>query len=110
MIVVEKAVAENIVGQLGCLAIMGTWPERPPDGMLRGVDFYSANALVRALALSAQSFKNRHGYLPNLASPETFSEHIFLRKFFAPLPMPSLADKLAAYDYVKEHVGDDFLP
>jgi TupA-like ATPgrasp len=33
-----------------------------------------------------------------------------LRKYFAPLPMPSLADKLAAYDYVKAHVGEDLLP
>src|SRR5262249_39625633 len=58
----------------------------------------------------AQAFKNRHGYVPNLAVPDTFSEHIFVRKFFAPLPMPSLANKLAAYEYVKARIGGEILP
>src|SRR5205085_5270859 len=106
----ETTVATKIVGQLGCLAVVGKWPERPPDGAMRGVDFYSATALMRALALCALLFKVKHGYLPNLVSPATFSEHIFLRKFFAPLPIPSLADKLEAYDYVKARVGFECLP
>jgi hypothetical protein len=74
------------------------------------VDFYCESDLVHALALGAQLFKNRHGYLPNLASPETFSEQIFLRKYFAAIPMPSLADKLEARAYVKALLGDDILP
>jgi hypothetical protein len=55
-------------------------------------------------------FKRVHGYLPSLAFPTTFNEHIFVRKFFAPMPLPSLADKLAAKDHVKERVGEEFLP
>ena len=39
---------------------------------------------------------------PRLAFPTSFNEHLFARKFFAPLPMPSLADKLAAKDHVKD--------
>jgi hypothetical protein len=110
MIIIEPTVARNIVGQLVSLVATPKWPERPPARTLRGVDFYSATDLIQALTLGAQTFKNKHGYLPSLASPETFSEHIFLRKFLAPLPMPSLADKLAAYDYVKARLGDDLLP
>src|ERR1700694_137561 len=110
MIIIEASVAQSIVGELGSLITTGKWPERPPANTLRGVDFYSARDLVRALTFGAQLFKNKHGYLPKLASPGTFSEHIFLRKFLAPLPMPSLADKLAAYDYVKARLGEDFLP
>jgi hypothetical protein len=89
---------------------MGKWPERPPAGTLRGIDFYSARDLAHALAFGGQLFKNKHGYLPKLAMLETFSEQIFLRKYVAPIPMPSLADKLAARDYVKACLGDDFLP
>ena len=55
-------------------------------------------------------FKINNGYVPHLASPTSFNEHIFVRKFFAALPMPSLADKLAAKDYVKALLGDEFLP
>ena len=32
-----------------------------------------------------------------------------MRKFFAPLPMPSLADKLTAREYVRARLGDDVL-
>ena len=56
------------------------------------------------------TFKAENGYVPPLASPTSFNEHIFARKFFAPLPMPSLADKLAAKDYVKARLGDDVSP
>ena len=55
-------------------------------------------------------FKAENGYLPPLASPTSFNEQIFSRKFFAPLPLPSLADKLAAKEYVKARVGDEVLP
>ena len=41
---------------------------------------------------------------------DSFNEHLFARKFFAPLPLPSLADKLAAKDHVKARLGDDFVP
>jgi hypothetical protein len=106
----DAKVGQKVVGQLEVLAVTGNWPDSPPHGTLRGVDFYPANALVRAIACGAQNFKNRHGYLPNLVFPDTFSEHIFVRKFFAPLPVPSLANKLAAYEYVKARLGDEILP
>ncbi|HYA28088.1 MAG TPA: ATP-grasp fold amidoligase family protein [Acidobacteriota bacterium] len=32
-----------------------------------------------------------------------------MRKFFAPLPIPSLADKLAAREYVRQRLGEDVL-
>jgi hypothetical protein len=77
---------------------------------MRGVDFYPWKDFVLAFIRSANFFKADNGYLPRLAFPATFNEHILLRKFFAPLPMPSLANKLAAKDYVKERIGNDVLP
>ena len=109
--VIDQAVAANIVGQLGSMVAAGKWSlVRPPGDRMRGVDFYTATELVSALVISAQGFKNTHGYLPLLASPSSFTEHLFVRKFFAPLPMPSLADKLAAREYVRARVGDEVLP
>jgi len=110
VITIETTVAQSIVGEFASLRALGKWPERPPANTLRGIDFYSAQDLAHALAVGGQLFKNRLGYLPKLASPETFSEQMFLRKYVAPIPMPSLADKLAAYDYVKARLGDDILP
>ncbi len=110
MFTVEPTVAQGMVGDFASLRGMGKWPERPPANTLRGVDFYSAHDLARALAVGGQQFKNRHGYLPRLAMPETFSEQIFLRKYVAPIPMPSLADKLVARDYVKTRLGKEVLP
>jgi hypothetical protein len=99
-----------MVGQLGGLAASGKWPQPSVANAMRGVDFYPWKDFIRALIQGAAMFKRTHGYLPLLASPSTFNEHIFVRKFFAPLPMPSLADKLAAKDYVKARLGGEFLP
>src|SRR5262245_41136205 len=101
----------NIVGQLGLLAATAKWPARPSTGnTLRGIDFYPWRDFIRALIQGAVMFSRVHGYVPSLASPTSFNEHIFVRKFFAPLPMPSLADKLAAKSHVKARLGDQFLP
>jgi hypothetical protein len=74
---------------------------------MRGVDFYNTTDFIHALVLSAQQFKNTHGYLPQIATPMSFNEHIFTRKPFAPLPLPSLADKLGVRDYVRARLGED---
>jgi hypothetical protein len=37
------------------------------------------------------------------------TEHLFVRKFFAPLPMPSLADKLTVREYVRARLGEEVL-
>ncbi len=39
----------------------------------------------------------------------SFNEHIFTRKFFASLPLPSLADKLGVRDYVPARLGEGVL-
>jgi hypothetical protein len=77
---------------------------------MRGIDFYQWKDFVRALVRGTRNFKTENGYLPNLVSPVTFNEHIFARKYFAALPVPSLADKLRAKDYVRARVGDGVIP
>ena len=109
--VIDPNVAANIVGQLGSMVASHKWSlQRPPSDRMRGVDFYPATDLVFALVNCAQYFRNRHGYLPSLPSPSSFTEHLFVRKFFASLPMPSLADKLASREYVRARLGTDVLP
>jgi hypothetical protein len=103
------AVASNILGQLGLMVAAGKWPPKSAQTM-RGVDFYPWRDFIRAVIRGAHIFKLENGYLPPLVFPKTFNEHIFARKFFAPLPVPSLADKLAAKGYVKARLGDEFLP
>jgi hypothetical protein len=93
------------------LVVTGKWPLRRSTGNTkRGIDFYPWQDFMHALIGGTHIFKAENGYLPSLASPTSFNEHIFARKFFAPLLMPSLADKLAAKDYVKARLGDEFLP
>jgi hypothetical protein len=109
--VIDQTVATNIVSQLGSMLVSGQWSlERPPSDRMRGVDFYTATEFISALLIAAQMFRNAHGYMPNLVSPSSFSERLFVRKFFAALPMPSLADKLVSRDYVKARLGDGILP
>jgi hypothetical protein len=104
-------VAGHVVSQLALLVVAGKRPERPSaTKFMRGIDFYAWKDLLRALFHGAQLFKAENGYLPPLVFPASFNEHIFARKFLAPLPMPSLADKLTAKEYVKARVGDSVLP
>jgi hypothetical protein len=105
---IDPIVSDNITGQF---LASGKWSrDRLQSDRMRGVDFYTNTQLICTLMTSAQNFKNAHGYVPNLLSPSTFSEHIYARKFFAALPMPSLADKLASREYVRARLGDDILP
>jgi hypothetical protein len=105
------AITLIIVGKLGALLVAGKWPlRRSPPGTMRGLDFYPWKDFLRAVIRGAYQFKAENGYLPRLVRPVNFNEHIFARKFFAPLPMPSLADKLAAKEYVKKWLGDGLVP
>jgi hypothetical protein len=105
------AVAFIMVGKLGVLAVTGKWPLRASvDNTMRGIDFYPWKDLLRAIIHGAHRFKAENGYLPRLAWPVNFNEHIFRRKFFAALPVPSLADKLGAKEYVRARLGDELVP
>jgi hypothetical protein len=107
----STVVASNIIGQLALLVATGKCSRRPSAGdTMRGVDFYPWRDFISALVRGAVMFKTTNGYVPNLASPISFNEHIFARKFLAPLPMPSLADKLASKGHVKGRLGHEFLP
>jgi hypothetical protein len=108
---IEWAVKTSLVGQIRSMVAAGQWPRQPPpDGYMRGVDFYNSSDLVSAIVVGAQIFKNAHGYIPPLSAPSSFSERLYARKYFAPLPMPSLADKLEAKAYVRARLGDELLP
>jgi hypothetical protein len=100
----------GIVEQLGpLLSSNPRLVERPPQGWMRGVDYYSDADFTSALLTAAKLFHDAHGYVPSLISPSAFSEHLVVRKFFAALPMPSLGDKLGVRDYVRARAGDDVL-
>ena len=74
-----------------------------------GVDFYPWKDFIRAVVLGPTCLRPKTAiYRPWFSA--SFNEHIFARKFFAPLPMPSLADKLAVKDYVRARFGDEVLP
>jgi hypothetical protein len=105
------SVASYLFAQLVPLVVSGKWPLRPrPANTMRGLDFYPWIDFLWAIYRSAHSFKVENGYLPNLISPVGFNEHVFVRKFFAPISMPWLADKLAAKDYAQTRLGEEVLP
>ena len=105
------AVALNMVSKLAMTFLLGRWSRASvPPGMMRGIDFYPLQDLIYAVIHGAHRFKAENGYLPPLASPTTFNEHIFVRKYFGPLPMPSLADKLIAKTFAAARAGDEIIP
>ncbi|HXQ14407.1 MAG TPA: ATP-grasp fold amidoligase family protein [Caulobacteraceae bacterium] len=108
---IEPAVRDNLVDQVKAMVAAARWPRHPPPaGHMRGIDFYNTNDLLLAIVVGGQIFKNAHGYVPPLSTPASYSERIYSRKYFAPLPMPSLADKLEAQAHVRARLGDEFVP
>jgi hypothetical protein len=107
---IEAETINGIIGQLGTLVVTKQWRlTAPPAHLMRGVDFYNGTDLVFALSVATQLFKNAHGYIPRLDAPRTYNEHIFVRKFFAPMPVPSLADKLGVRGFVQARLGESVL-
>lgn len=79
-------------------------------GHLRGIDYYPAADFIEALLEGIRLFEGVHGRPPKLASPESFSDHVFCRKYFGALPIPSLGDKLNAREYARVRVGETYMP
>jgi hypothetical protein len=101
----------NMVAKLAATFVLGRWSRSSvPKGTMRGIDFYPLKDLIYAVIHGAHRFKAENGHLPPLVSPTTFNEHIFGRKYFAPLPMPSLADKLIAKTFAAARAGDEIIP
>ena len=109
-LVVDAATFENVIGQLGTVIATNRWTLAPPPAnTMRGVDFYNATDFLSALLRSAVLFREANGHLPRFAAPTSFNEHIMARKFFAPMPLPTLGDKLVARDYVRQRLGEEVL-
>jgi len=108
---IELAVRDDLLDQVRAMIAAGRWPrDPPPAGHMRGIDFYNQNDLLVAIVVGAQLFKEVHGYIPPLATPMSYSERIYTRKYFAPLPLPSLADKLEGQALARARLGDAFIP
>ena len=111
MMIIDPDVRAGLQDQVRAMIAAGRWPNGPPPpGHMRGIDFYNTTDLAVAMVGGAQLFKNAHGYVPSLATPTILAERIYTRKYFAPLPMPSLADKLEGQAYVRARLGEAIIP
>jgi hypothetical protein len=72
------------------------------SGFKRGIEFYSAKALVNSMAVSIRSFHSIFGRMPDLVNPMTFNEKINWTKYFQAIPIPPPADKLSVEKYIPE--------
>jgi len=67
---------------------------RPPEGFLRGIDFYSRQELIKSLTTMLKTYREAGGRYPNLVSPRLFSEKLSHAKFFSPIKVPESGNKL----------------
>lgn len=78
---------------------------KPPEGTLRGLDFYKPEDLLKATQYALQIFRSAVGRDPDPALPRT-NDHFFVQKFCMPLPHPNPADKLNAVRYLPAALRD----
>ncbi|MDJ1006842.1 MAG: ATP-grasp fold amidoligase family protein [Paracoccaceae bacterium] len=81
--------------------------EPTPRGTLRGIDVLPPGVVQQKLSRAAKIVYHQRGRVPDLAAPATFFEKLALAKFFAPVPMPSPADKLGVGHHIPEAWRDD---
>jgi hypothetical protein len=77
----------------------------PPKGTLRGIDVLPPEVVRQKLNRSISIFVGQRGTLPNLTAPQSFFEKLSISKFFAPIPMPSPADKLNVQSFIPDDLA-----
>lgn len=65
-----------------------------PLGTLRGIDVMPCSLIRQKLSRAAIVYVGARQRLPDFENPTTFYEKLVLSKLFAPIPMPSPANKL----------------
>lgn len=86
-----KEIFEN--GLFGCRS-------PAPHGTLRGIDVMPRNVFTQKLSRAAKIYYGGYRQIPDFLAPQGFYEKLCLAKVFAPIPMPSPADKLSVERYI----------
>lgn len=71
-----------------------------PPGTLRGLDVLGIDEVRHKLSRAARIWVGARGRLPDFTAPQSFFEKLAISKFFAPIPMPSPADKLGCAAFI----------
>jgi len=86
----------EVLKQLRCL--MQHSPDNllltPPKGYKRGMDIYAMTAMIEVMANVMRLFKKAHGIYPDIVNPKGFNQKIFYRKFFEPILVEKIGNKL----------------
>ena len=80
--------------------------EPAPIGTLRGIDVLPTPRVTQKLSRAAQTVMTVRDAVPDFLAPQSFFEKLTIAKFFAPVPMPSPADKLAVGQFIPDHLRD----
>ncbi|TCL01391.1 teichuronopeptide biosynthesis TupA-like protein [Shimia isoporae] len=81
-----------------------------PRGTLRGIDVLGTPTVTQKISRALQVFAAARNEVPDLTNPSTFFEKLTVSKFFAPVPMPSPADKLATGRFIPETAARHIRP
>lgn len=81
-----------------------------PRGSLRGIDVLDVNVVRQKLSRAAIIANKAYGTVADFARPKGYFEKLAVTKFFAPIPMPSPADKLGVSRFIPEHLQSEIKP
>jgi len=89
--------AAEIIGTM-MLDPQSAFVAKPSEGMLRGIDVYSAGTLMRVIASGLDKYELATGErMPDPKKAILLREKVFWSKFFRPMAIPTPADKLAVH-------------
>jgi hypothetical protein len=73
----------------------------------RGIDIYSMSTLIKVMANTMRAFKSVHGVYPSMLVPQGFNQKIFYRKFFEPLQVGKVGNKLSTSFFIPADLQND---
>ena len=84
--------------------------DSPPLGHLRWIDVLPPVGVQHKITRACKGFAGGRGRLACFARPRSFFEKLTAAKYFAPLPMPVVADKLNCGAFIPRDLRDDVKP
>ena len=78
-----------------------------PKGTLRGIDVLPHEVVRQKINRTVKIYYGHRDELPDLTAPQTFFEKLAIAKFFAPIPMPSPADKLNVQSFIPDDLTSE---
>lgn len=78
--------------------------QKPAADYKRGIDIYSMASMITIMSNAMRAYKSVHDVYPDILNPQGFNQKILYRKFFEPLLIGKVGNKLATSFFIPDEL------